>query len=185
MRTPIVTERRTEKAPCLESPNSVHVKGLLTWNNTFWNCSFRSSSDPVLSITMSALLLFKSSDIWAFILFLASSSDVLSLANSRWSCVSGSTHTTIMGFVQPSILASNNKGTSRTITLNPFIHSLKTSQKIPDDIKGASSLKMYIKTRVKTHIIASSLQVKAMNYNQLTLKKIYCPANWSMKIPNS
>lgn len=133
-RTLKVTEVRATNTPCLERQNSVHVKGLDTSNSTFRNCSFKSSKEPVLSITMSALLLFKSSDIWEFILFLASSSLVLSLAMSRWSCVSGSTHTTIMGFVNLSILASNNNGISSTITLYPFIHSLKISQKIPEDI---------------------------------------------------
>ena len=132
--TPEVKEARMAKTPCLERKNSVHVNGLVTSTKTFWNCWFKSSNEPVLSITISALPLLTSSDIWALILFRASSSLDLSLAKSRWICVSGSTHTTIMGFVNLSILASNNKGTSRTMTLYPFIHSFKTFQNIPRDM---------------------------------------------------
>ena len=39
-----------------------------------------------------------------------------------------------MGFVHLSILASNSKGMSKTITLYPFNHKLKISQKMPEDI---------------------------------------------------
>ena len=133
-------ETRADKAPCLESQNSVHVKGLVTSKKTFRNSSFKSSSEPVLSMTRSAFDLFVSSGIWALILFWASSSLDRSLAMSRSSCVSGSTQTTMIGFVHLSILASNNSGISRTITFNPMIHSLKICQKIPEDIYGANSL---------------------------------------------
>lgn len=141
MITPKRIETKAIRAPFLESPNSVHVRGFFTWTNTSLKCSFRSSSDPELSITISALVLFKFRGIWALILLLASSSVVPSLAISRWSWVSGSTHTTIMGLVHLSILTSNNRGTSRTIVLQPFIHSLNTSRRIPDDMKGANNLK--------------------------------------------
>ena len=150
-------DARAEKAPCLESQNSVHVKGSVTWTNTFWNCSSRSSMVPELSMTMSALDLFKSRAICAFVLFLASSSLILSLAMSRWSCVSVSTQTTIMGFVHLSILASNNKGMSRTITLQPFNHNFKISQKMPEDIKGAKSLKVFNRQSIRRSVTCNSV----------------------------
>ena len=127
-------------APCLDRANSVHVKGLVTWTNTFWKFSFRSASDPVLSIRISAVVLLRSRDIWVLSLHLESSAVVPSLAMSRWSWVLGSTQTTTIGFVHLSILASNNKGTSSTIILHPFIHSFNTSKRMPVETYGASNL---------------------------------------------
>lgn len=130
-RTPTITETSKQSAPFLDRPNSHHDRGLVTWVRTFWNCSLVSSNVPELSMTISALVRFQSSGVCALILFLACSSEIPSLAISRWSWVSGSTQTTIMGFAKWSILASNNNGMSRTITLDPLIHSFTISQKMP------------------------------------------------------
>lgn len=59
-KTPTKINPKARKAPCLESQNSVHVKGFVTCFSTFRKFSFSSSKDPVLSITISALVFFKS-----------------------------------------------------------------------------------------------------------------------------
>lgn len=142
--TPVSIDMQEKKAPRLESANSIHVKGMVTWTNAFWKFSSRSSSDPVLSTTMSAMVFLTSRDIWALILLLASSSDIPSLSIRRWSCVSGSTQTTMMGFVHLYSFASNSKGTSRIMMLHPSSHSFNTSKKMPREIYGASSLQKNI-----------------------------------------
>lgn len=141
-KAPTIAEARIHRKASLDRAYSFQVRGPLTWLRTFWNCNLVSSIVPELSMVISAFSLFKSSAIWAFILFLASSADMPSLAVRRATWVSGSTHTTMIGDVLRSILASNNNGMSRIITFEPFIHSFSTSQKMPKDIYGANRLKV-------------------------------------------
>jgi len=147
----------TEIRPSRDRKHSFHVKGSETFLNTSWNCCLVSSSDPELSITMSASDFFQSRASCALILFWACSSEHPSLDMSLSIWVSGLTQTTMTGFVHLSIFVSNNSGMSRTITLHPLIHSFAISQNMPDEICGARRLKLnnklYMKWRQSWHNI--------------------------------
>ncbi len=85
------------------------------------------SKEPELSITMSARARFTSSGSCEVMRLRACSLELLSRAIKRASWVRSSTHTTIMGRVSQSILASNNSGTSNTTTEVPSIQCFSIS----------------------------------------------------------
>ncbi|GER24743.1 heavy metal transport/detoxification superfamily protein [Striga asiatica] len=71
-----------------------------------------------------------------------------------------------MGLVHLSILASNNRGTSRTIILQPLIHSFRTSRKIPNEIK-------LLRTQLESKFsYLGARKKKKQNVTKLPIKKL-------------